>query len=60
MGLAGMKLSGSLRWYGYFKIKVININIIRASLKISFITKYKLKEILLRFLLVPKGLEDPD
>lgn len=60
IGLAGIKLSGSLRIYGYWKIKIIKIKIIQMNPNISFKMKYKLKEILFTFLFVPKGFEEPE
>jgi len=58
-GFAGVKLSGSLRMYGSFRVSTINIMMVRVNPKISFTVKYGWNGILSVFLFNPRGLFDP-
>jgi hypothetical protein len=58
-GLAGMKLSGSLRMYGSFRASTINIIMVNANPRISFTVKYGWNGIVSVFWFSPSGLFDP-
>ena len=58
-GLAGLKLSGSLRMYGSFGVSTVNIIMVIVNPKISFTVKYGWNGILSVFLFSPSGLFDP-
>ena len=57
-GLAGVKLSGSLRMCGSFRVATVNI-MVTVSPKICFTVKYGWNGNLLVFLFSPSGLFDP-
>lgn len=58
-GLAGVKLSGSLKMYGSFRVRIVNIMMMIANPTKSFTVKYGWNGILSVFLFNPKGLFDP-
>jgi hypothetical protein len=58
-GFAGTKLSGSLRMYGSFRVRIVKARIVSANPKISFTVKYGWNGILSVFLFNPNGLFDP-
>ena len=58
-GLAGVKLSGSLRMYGSFRVNIVNIIMAIVNPRISFTVKYGWNGILSVFLFNPSGLFDP-
>jgi len=58
-GFAGVKLSGSLRRYGSFKVNIVNIIMVNANPRTSFTVKYGWNGILSVFLFNPSGLFDP-
>lgn len=58
-GLAGVKLSGSLRMYGSFRARIVNNMMMIANPTRSFTVKYGWNGILSVFLFSPSGLFDP-
>lgn len=58
-GFAGVKLSGSLRMYGSFRVNTVSAIIVRMKPRISFTVKYGWNGILSVFLFSPRGLFDP-
>lgn len=58
-GFAGVKLSGSLRMYGSFRVKMVSNMMVSVNPKTSFTVKYGWNGILSVFLFNPKGLFDP-
>lgn len=58
-GFAGVKLSGSLRMYGSFRVSTVSAMIMRTNPKISLTVKYGWNGILSVFLFSPRGLFDP-
>jgi hypothetical protein len=54
-----MKLSGSLRMYGSFRVKIVRAWMVNAKPRMSFTVKYGWNGILSVFLFNPKGLFDP-
>ena len=58
-GLGGVKLSGSLRIYGSFRVKTVRAIKVIMNPRISLVVKYGWKGILSVFLSNPNGLFDP-
>jgi hypothetical protein len=58
-GFAGVKLSGSLRMYGSFRVNTVNIIKVIMNHTMSFTVKYGWNGILSVFLFSPSGLFDP-
>ena len=58
-GFAGVKLSGSLRMYGSFRVNIVRAMMVIANPKMSFSVKYGWNGILSTFLFNPNGLFDP-
>jgi hypothetical protein len=58
-GFAGVKLSGSLRRYGSFRVSRVSTMMVNANPKMSFTVKYGWNGILSVFLFNPRGLFDP-
>lgn len=59
MGLAGVKLSGSLSMYGSFRVNIVSSKMVIANPRMSFTVKYGWNGILSVFLFSPSGLFDP-
>jgi len=58
-GSAGVKLSGSLKMYGSFRVNIFSIIIVIVNPRISFTVKYGWNGILFVFVFNPSGLFDP-
>jgi hypothetical protein len=58
-GFAGVKLSGSLRMYGSFRVNTVSAIIMISNSRMSFTVKYGWNGILFVFLFSPSGLFDP-
>ena len=58
-GFAGVKLSGSLRMYGSFRVGAVSIMRVIMNPRVSFTVKYGWNGILSVFLFSPSGLFDP-
>ena len=54
-----MKLSGSLKMYGSFRVSIVSIIMVNVNPRISFTVKYGWNGILSVFLFNPRGLFDP-
>ena len=58
-GFAGVKLSGSLKMYGSFRVSIVRAIIVIGNPKMFFTVKYGRNGILSVFLFSPSGLFDP-